>query len=408
MDLWLRIRKPWWATLLTAWFLYAPVAAEVIPSSSSPTAEPATDNNFQTRLGTIVGLVEESNAPNLIGNERWRELLTMYRPAIECALSHRAFAEMLNALFSACGVSHFHYYTDEEWNYWYLRSTFEKHNPLVHIAHIGVFPQLIGSRWFVRGILEGSAAAASDIRVGDELVAVDGVPFEPIASFRDKAGKQVRLLLRRKPDVVFEIAVTPVRESLYDAIQRAVLRSVRVMERPDYKYAYLHGWTLLGDGDEYWKLLEMQDDVDGLILDYRDGFGGLVGRGNGFLFGPLGEHRHWTKPAVILIADGTRSAKEILVNEAQRRNRAPLVGTPTPGEVTSVAAVRPVGTDGLLMLPAWCHELERRPTLPDYLVERDIRFCANADPQLDRAEEVLAELILSSKSVPVKSEECGR
>jgi C-terminal processing protease CtpA/Prc len=100
---------------------------------------------------------------------------------------------------------------------------------------------------------------------------------------------------------------------------------------------------------------------------------------------------------VILIADGTRSAKEIVVDAVQTAERAPLVGTPTPGEVTSVGAIRRVGRDGLLMLPGQTFSLEGNPTKPDYPVSRDIRHCAGADPQLRKAKQVLADLIFKAR-----------
>jgi C-terminal processing protease CtpA/Prc len=100
---------------------------------------------------------------------------------------------------------------------------------------------------------------------------------------------------------------------------------------------------------------------------------------------------------VILIGDGTRSAKEIVVSAVQRRNRALLVGTPTAGHVTPLGALRRVGRDGLLMLPGEPLALEGRPTQPDVYVARDIRFSAGADPQLDCAAALLARLVEVSR-----------
>ena len=384
------------------------VVAEWSRPTASTTVTRSTSAAEQPRLKRIVELIASSNVPSLIGRERWSELLTLHRPRIERAPSHRRFAEEVNALLKASGVSHFSYYTKDDWHYWHLVSTFDRGGADTRVAHIGLFPQRIGARWFVRGILEGSVADAANIRVGDELLTVDGRPFSPIGSFEGKEGKPVRLRLRRKPELIYNITVIPVKESLHEAVQRAVERSIRTFQYKNYRYAYLHGWTLLGDAREYWKLLEMQDEVDGLILDYRDGIGGYAGRGRGFLFGPLGEHRHWTKPTVILIADGTRSAKEILVHEAQQRGRAPLVGTPTPGHVTTIAAVRRIGGDGVLMLPGRRMELEGHPTQPDHLIKRDLRFCAGADPQFERAKEILAERIRASRQAGSLAPTSGR
>ena len=371
----------------------APVDAR--PGASTPT--PALSAAFIARLDRIVELTEESNVPELVGSERWCELVDAYRPYIERAQCHCEFAEAVNALFRAGGISHFHYYTDDDWLYWLVRSTFEAEEP--EFEHIGLYTERIDGRWFVRGVLEGSPAAATRIRAGDELLLANGLPFEPVASFRGKEGQPVRLRIRRRPQLLYNIIVTPVKESLSKALERAIQRSIRVIDHNGYRFAYVHTWTLLGSGEEYPRLLQMQNDVDGLLLDFRDGVGGVTSRAMRFLFGPDGEPRrhkasgHWTKPVVILIADGTRSAKELVVDEAKRRKRALLVGTPTPGEVTSVGGIRRVGSDAVLMLPGHRFALEGHPTTPDVHVERDIRYTAGADSQLKIAKELLADLV---------------
>jgi carboxyl-terminal processing protease len=375
-------------------------ALAYVPATIATAVVHAAVAHRSTRLDYVLDLIERSNAPNLVGRQRWAELLARHRPDIERASSNVDFAEALNALLSECDVSHFAYYTTADWSYWFLRSTFESPGPATEVAHIGVYPQKIDASWFVRGIFEGSVAAEADIKVGDELLSVDGQPYRPIRSFEGKADVPVTIKLRRKPELTHEVVLTPLRESLYDVMIYATLSSITTLRHGEYRYAYLHGWSLLGDSREYWQLLSMQDEVDGLLLDYRDGVGGHVGHGHGFLFGPIKDHQHWTKPTVILIADGTRSAKEILVNEARKRNRAPLVGTPTPGHVTTVAGTHQIGADGLLMLPGETTYLEGRPTRPDYMVERQIKYCAGADPQLDRAKEILAVLIKASHEVP--------
>ena len=180
------------------------------------------------------------------------------------------------------------------------------------------------------------------------------------------------------------------------AVQRAISKSVRVVDLDGRDVLYMHAWTLLG-GREYRRLLEMQDEVDGLLLDFRDGFGGTWAAASSFLLSGENEQpnasSHWHKPVVILIADGTRSAKEIVVDAVKQAGVAPLVGTPTPGHVTSVGGVRRTGPDGLLMLPGMRFDLEGNPTHPDILVERDIRYCGGRDPQMRVARMLLSELM---------------
>ena len=373
----------------------APLVAEagLRPDATAAEKRLAVRAEYYTRFDRIADLVTESNVPQLIGSARWGELVEAYRPLIEQATSHRVFAETVNTLIEACGISHFHYYTDDDWFYWHLHSVFGGGGPDGHVEHIGLFTERLDDRWYVRGVLEGSVAASTGICVGDELLSVDGQPFEPIAGFRDKAGRPVHLRIRRRPGMIYNLVVTPVKESLHEAVQRAIVRSIRVIDFEGHRFAYLHAWTLLGRGEEYRKLLEMQDDVEGLLLDYRDGFGGITNPAMRFLFGTDNGRDYWAKPTVILIADGTRSAKEIVVDEVKRRQRALLLGTPTPGHVVSVGGLQHIGSNGLLMLPGHRFELEGHPTEPDYLIERDIRYSVGADPQLGYAKELLADLV---------------
>ena len=400
MHRWTRSTKALFLALFGALFVLPSLGATRLETRPSAVAtRPDISAHARARFARFVGVVEDSNVPELVGEQRWHELVEGHRPVIEQARSHREFAEAVNALINAAGVSHFHYYTANDWSYWHLRSAFGPDDPDDYTAHVGLFTERIDGRWFVRGVLEGSVAGSSSIRVGDELLSADDRPFEPVASFRGKAGKPVHLRLRRKPGLVYNVVLTPVRESLHRAMQRAIRESIRIVEHADYRFAYLHGWTLLGrGGKEYQQLLDMQDQVDGLLLDYRDGFGGITQIARRFLLGPSdGGHRTdqdcWTKPVVILIADGTRSAKEIVVDAVQRHGRAPLVGTPTPGHVVSVGAFRRIGPDALVMLPAQRFALEGNPTVPDYIVERPIPYTAGADPQLEWARDLLADLI---------------
>ncbi len=351
------------------------------------------------RFSLILEHVRQSNAPELIGSRRWGALVAQHREAIESSTTHESFAAAVNRLIDDSGISHFHYYTDDQWEYWHLQSTFGQDADGNTLEHVGIIPQLIEGRWFVRGVLEGSVASGLDVRVGDELVSADGISYEPVAAFRGTAGVPVKLRLQRRPGLFVNVEVTPVSESLYRAMQRAVHESIATIAGDGFKFAYMHAWTLLGRGEEYDVLVQMQESVDGLLLDYRDGLGGNWVAAERFLLGEeddqagLSHPPRWTKPVVILTADGTRSAKEIVVHKVKRARRAPLVGEPTPGHVISVGGIQEIGDDGLLMLPGQRFSLEGKPTEPDYPVKREIRFSAGSDPQLGFAKTLLLRLV---------------
>ncbi len=356
----------------------------------------------EARLGRILELVGDSNAPNLVGVRKWRTLIGQHREEIVSARTHRQFAAGVNRLIHDAGISHFGYYYDEQWKFWHMRGVFGGNAG--DVAHVGIIPERIDGRWHVRGILEGSPCDGVDVRVGDELVSVDGFTYQPVTAFAGTEGRSVRLRVRRKAGLTYNIDVVPVKESLYEAMQRAIHNSVRVIEHDGLKFAYVHAWTTLGGGGEYDSLLGLQKDVDGLLLDYRDGFGGMWHRPLAFLLGSdrdspeMRINPEWTKPVVILIADGTRSAKEIIVDQVRKYHRAPLVGEPSVGHVISVGGIRRVGDDGLLLLPGHRFELEGKPILPDYPVERTIAYSAGADPQIRMAKQILAERIRQKRT----------
>lgn len=390
--------------------------AVVVPAAANPpTPELSFDEEGAAhRLARVLQLIEGGATMDVIDRDQWEELVAKHRAAIEQTTTHRAFAYALNAMLGSAGISHFEYFTDEQWEYWFLLSAFELDDPQFKVAGVGIWPQRINGRWFVRGVMEGSVAASTRIKVGDELMSVDGERFDPILSFRGKGGQPTRMRIRRKPGLIYNLSVTPTKESLYEQAQRAIQRSIKVIEYEGMSLVYAHIWTLLGPGVEYRLLAEMQPDVDGLLLDYRDGFGGWPNAARTFLTGRVGStayahrSRFWTKPAVILTGQGTRSAKELVVHAAQAAGRAVLVGTPTPGEVAGVRSFPRIGTDGLLMKPCFRFSLEGKPTQPDLLVERELPYSAGEDPQLRVAKSVVAGLIRERRRIAKESGDRSR
>lgn len=339
------------------------------------------------RLRECLKLIADSGATKTIGAERWKQLVDRHSALITAAKTHEEFAERMNDLMREA-VSHFHYLTQEDFGYWLLRSALE--DPPVPVEHIGLFPEKIDGRWFVRGVLEGSVADQAEIpiRVGDEIVAVESAAFQPFSSFRGRADKPTRITFRRSSNTEYTVTLRPKRESLFRAVQQAIRGSIRVMDVEGRKIAYMHSWTLLGGG-EFDELLKLEPKVDGLLLDFRDGYGGVWHKACEFLLGDRldgagAAHKHWTKPVVILTDDGTRSAKEIVVAAVKKRTDIPLVGEPTPGHVTSVGGLKAVG-DSLLELPGKKFSQEGKPTTPTIEAPRDIRYCGGKDPQMDAA-----------------------
>ncbi len=351
----------------------------------------------KVRFLQVMQRINQSHVRGLVGFERWRQLQVKYEGDIVSSKTHVDFARALNEMFYESAISHFRYVTDRDWSYWHLRGDWEPMIDAAKVAHVGLVTENISGKWFVRGIMEKSPAAQQNILVGDEIVAVDGVAYAQANSFKGKAHRSVVVTFRRDLKTTYEVTLTPVRENYALAFQQAMVHSVRVVEHEHMKFAYAHVWTLLAPPTVFDRLSIIEDEVDGLLLDFRDGVGGHSQSAMFFLLGersPSGSVPRitpWKKPVVILTDSGTRSAKEIVVDAVKKAGRVVLVGTPTPGEVTAVDVERTgaVGHDGFLMLPWFRFPLEGHPIHPDFLVRRSLPYCAGEDPQMALAKDVL-------------------
>jgi len=104
----------------------------------------------------------------------------------------------------------------------------------------------------------------------------------------------------------------------------------------------------------------------------------------------------WRKPVAALINGGTRSGKEVLAYGFKEYRLGELIGSRTEGAVLAATAFL-VGKEqeGLLLLAVEDvlvdgKRLEGAGVEPTIEVAFDSRYAAGADPQLDRAVQVLS------------------
>jgi carboxyl-terminal processing protease len=328
--------------------------------------------------------------------------------------SRRRIAEGLKAL----RASHTQHYTKDQLEYYELLDTYaaaglgERLKVLfppdgtVTYAGIGIVPRTIEGRTYVAYVYDGSPAQRAGVLLGDEIVTADGKPLQPITSFAGKAGRSVKLQLRRKRGAapfVLSVPVVAIRPNamLVDAIKS----SARVFETPKGRFGYLRLWTYASD--EVRGLVSTLlstpplQGSDGLVLDLRSRWGGappdaaevfVGGTPNLELVGRDGKafsaNVRWRAPVVAIIDQGTRSGMEIMAHALKGAGRT-LVGTGTAG---AVLGGRPyvLKDDSLLLLAVMNvrvdgARLEGIGVRPDIEVPFDIRYAAGRDPQLDRA-----------------------
>lgn len=356
------------------------------------------------------------------GGKNWNTIVDQYRPRFIEAGDRKAKAAVINAMLGELGASHMIYATDDEPAYYQLvdifryglRDDIRKYFPYgVSYPGIGIFTREVDGKTFVTGVLAGQPADRGGLKTGDEIVSVDGAPFEPVASFRGKVSTAVKFEIRREKDgPLSSLEVKPERIEPRKAFQTAMRESARVIEVNGKRIGYIRVWSYAGQ--DYQDILEEElsegklKDADALIWDLRDGWGGarpefldiFNARAPDLTFTERsGKTSYagfkWRKPAAVLINRGTRSGKEVLTYGFKKYGYGEVIGTQTAGALLAgrgfllsdgsflMVAVNDVAVDG--------ERLEAKGVEPTIAVPFDIPYSAGADPQLDKAVEVLSE-----------------
>ncbi|RYG33204.1 PDZ domain-containing protein [bacterium] len=281
-------------------------------------------------------------------------LLAKYGPIVKAAGDRKAFDGAMDSMIAEFRDSHFDFLTPEEQGY-YLMDNLLRQDKAEEMPNVGAWFRLDGDGYTVQMVLEDGAAAKAGLRAGDVITSLDGVPFSPVESLKSRVGKTVPLVYRRRgAETTTTIAVSTARPlKMFLEASRA---STRVIDQGGRKFGYFHLWTQASDDFRnalsnaiYGRL----KDTDAFILDLRGGFGG---RPEGFadpFFRPdmkldwkttptagYSQNFGYSRPLVVLIDKGSRSAKEILSFILQKSKRATLIGETTAGNVLGTSPYR--------------------------------------------------------------------
>jgi len=323
------------------------------------------------------------------------------------------FAQRTSLVLEGLHSSHTGYYRPTELNYVGLMSIFES-----MLKPAGVWYDSIGvdlaqrqEGYFVRAVFAGSPAANAGLRRGDLLLSADGKRFAPITSFQNRQDQPVTLQVQRQPhSPPFTVTVTPRHVKPQDEWLEAQKAGTRIIMRSNRRIGYIPIFS--GAGEQYQEavqdaIAEPLHEADALILDFRNGFGGL---NPDFvsLFDPavpvltlrdrtgksIVLDRHWRKPLYVLINNGSHSGKEVVAFALQKHHRAILVGEKTGG---AVLGGRPfLLSDGSLLYLAVTNgevdgqRLEGNGVKPDREVADVLPFAQGEDRQLEAALQMAA------------------
>jgi carboxyl-terminal processing protease len=320
-------------------------------------------------------------------------------------LTYEALAELQ--------ASHTAYYPRESLGHVGLSSIFRWVLKLKEVEYVsmGVDVAERPEGLFVRHVFAGGPAQKAGLLRGDRIVSVEGKPFHPVRSLKDRAGKPTQVMVERaRGGRPLTLMVTPRRVDPKAEWLEAQEKSSRVVERSGKRVAYQYLYSCAGSEHqealaEY--ILYGAENADALVVDLRDGWGGCnvqflnlfntrlpvltsVGR-DGKQVVTTGA---WLKPVVLLVNGGSRSGKELVAFAMKQREMATLVGEQTAGAVLAGTPVRLSNGDLLYVAVMDGNidgtRLEGIGVTVDVEVPDVLPYAAGKDPQLEKALDVAA------------------
>ncbi len=343
--------------------------------------------------------------------ETWDIVHEMYvdQPVDQLALMRGAIIGMLDAL----GDKHTSYMTPDQ---------FKQANESLEGEYEGIGAWVDTSGDYVEIIspMRGSPAAEAGLQPKDLVIAVDGedmtgIPGDLVLKrILGPAGTQVTLTIRRG-DETFDVVIKRANIIVPTVESEMLEDNIAYIQLSNY------GDKTTQQLREALKSLQKQNPK-GLILDLRGNGGGYLntaiqvvsefiadgvvmfeqyGDGETFTYQAIPGGLATKIPLVVLVDGGTASAAEITAGAIQDHNRGPLVGDITygKGSVQSWIALKNDAGGVRVTIARWLtpngRQISEIGLEPEYIVEITAEdYEAGLDPQLDKAIEVLKDLII--------------
>jgi carboxyl-terminal processing protease len=330
------------------------------------------------------------------------------QPVDDLTLMRGAIEGMLGAL----GDRHTSYMNPEE---------FEQANESLEGEYegIGAWVDITGDYVQIISPMKGSPADEAGLQPNDQVIGINGedmtgIPGDLVLQrILGPAGTNVNITIQRGTET-FDVSITR---------QNIIVPTVDY-EMLDDDIAYV---ALYNYGDKTTEQLRetlrtlLREDPAGLIFDLRDNGGGYLntaiqvvsefigngvvmyeqyGDGETFRYDAIPGGLATEIPMVVLVNGGTASAAEITAGAIQDYDRAPLVGTTTygKGSVQTWVALEDNAGGVRVTIARWLtpnkRQIAGQGLEPEYIVEMTMEdYEQGLDPQLDKAIEVLKDLI---------------
>ncbi len=390
-------------------------------SANAPNASSVASAGMSARIEKIDKLVRQHFFDGNVMKANWPAAYDDLKNKASAPLTEEQESIVINEALKKLNTSHCQFVGKNDEAYYFLRTLFKKRSRSREDLKVPCVGLACGGRGFefnrVRYVLNGSPAEKAGLAVGDVLVTVNDKPYKGYSSWF--GADKCEIVYKRAETKICRTTLKPALADIYDSYVEAMEKSVKIETRKvqggTARIGYVHLWVG-GEGSS----AKLQDilkyelaDVDGLVLDLRDGYGANSLEDISLLYrnekafpdfvtvdvkGKANRDRsYFDRPVVAIINGGSRSGKELIAFSLKRSGRALLVGENTAGYFSAGTLFSLDDNNALYLAVAGCTvggvKIEGQGVAPDIACENTGRDQAGYDRQLKVALQALEKRV---------------
>lgn len=336
-------------------------------------------------------LVYENLFDRNIRKGRWQNIGNRYKNIVKQAVNQKQVYNIIQNMLDELDVSHLRIMDPEVFDH-----DIESEVSDINFPSFGLDIEKINNKFYIRTIVEGSAAAEMPLKRGDRVIGINGVIVNDSSLIRPSGTGGVYRIHPRGPillaivrgSILHQFTMSP---KPWNRIS-ASAASGKIYTTTKGLICYIHLWHLAN-----YKMVKMLEvflnnceNCSGLLLDLR-GFGGTIA----YLGEFLDILKKWNRPIVAIIDKETRSIKETISYHLRRQNIATLVGEKTIGSVLA-SQFFDLSDGSKMIIPimdmrelSGGKSLEKRGIHPDISVNNHTPLANGRDPVHEKGLEVI-------------------
>ena len=302
-----------------------------------------------------------------------------------------------------------------------LSNSFAKHKMVIDskISGIGVLFDKTGEDIVINHVIANSAADETDVQVGDAIVSINGQDTQElemdkiVSALASGEGEKVTITIRRN-----NVLITK------ELTKKDIFLSTIDYEINDDNIGIITLSSVMGEKtvEDFLKLIVLTNDTDGLIIDLRNNYGGILVNAiqmANYMFNEKEiisidsrvnrkyqiysetDKLFKEKPIVILVNNKTASAAEIFAGTLQVNLGAVVVGENTFGKNVIQQVIPMSNATGLIIttdkyiLPDG-RDINHVGLVPDIYVQK-LSKETSKDEQMELAKKIIAEIVKKNK-----------